>query len=567
MAVKKNKTNSLELKYQNMFKSKISLLKKHIEQANPPLLKNCKPTVFISICNTKTRAFVCHASGDTWEQAFDRAAVKSEKILKKEMLSPHWVKADIVTFFSRLDSQLLGKAISEHKKFFFRTGIAFDENLELAFLEAELNGNKIIDYDNKTLDLCNLNMYLKMYNAPLVKSIPPDVFLFTCKGFICDETEKVYELYDSGLDYGRRKLDILDTNLTTELASTNADFFLRNVLEDGKFNYGYFPVFNKKMNNYNILRHAGTIWCLISQYRITCRQELIPLIESTIAYLAKHVVFKDENTAFLLDEDSGELRLGGNGLSIISLTEYMKEFNSNAYADLAVKLGNGILELQNSDTGEYYHVLNYPDYSPKEEYRVVYYDGEATFALAKLYSLTKDEKWLNHAIKAVDNFIAKDYTKYVDHWVAYALNEVTLYAPEEKYYTFALENAQKNLNKIYNQDTSFHTYMELLAVTFELYHRILQNAPDLEYLKKFDEKLFIKTIYKRARHQLNGYLYPEYAMYLKAPSTVARTFCVRHHSYRVRIDDIQHFIGGYFLFHKYYPLLESYRIKLDLGDL
>ena len=61
---------------------------------------------------------------------------------------------------------------------------------------------------------------------------------------------------------------------------------------------------------------------------------------------------------------------------------------------------------------------------------------------------------------------------------------------------------------------------------------------------------------------LNGFLYPEIAMYMKNPLEVVNTFCVRHDSYRIRIDDVQHYIGGYYNFLKNFDKLEEYYEKL-----
>ena len=47
-------------------------------------------------------------------------------------------------------------------------------------------------------------------------------------------------------------------------------------------------------------------------------------------------------------------------------------------------------------------------------------------------------------------------------------------------------------------------------------------------------------------------------MYMKKPKRILNTFMVRHDGYRVRIDDIQHNIGGYYLFFKNYEKLVSY---------
>ena len=62
---------------------------------------------------------------------------------------------------------------------------------------------------------------------------------------------------------------------------------------------------------------------------------------------------------------------------------------------------------------------------------------------------------------------------------------------------------------------------------------------------------------------LNGFLYPEIAMYLKAPETVVNSFCVRHHAFRVRIDDVEHFNGGYYAFYNHYDEIESYYNEIE----
>jgi hypothetical protein len=226
--------------------------------------------------------------------------------------------------------------------------------------------------------------------------------------------------------------------------------------------------------------------------------------------------------------------------------------------DIVRALANGILELEDLESGTYYHVLNFPDFTPKEEYRTIYYDGEATFGLTRAYTYTRDLKYLHGAMAAVDNFINKRYTRYRDHWVAYALNEITKYAPEPRYYEFALRNVQENLDKIYNQPTSYHTYLELLMISWQTYERLLESGLEVAYLKELDVQYFAQTIYKRAFHMLNGYFYPEVAMYMKKPAQSLNTFFVRHDNFRVRIDDIQHFIGGYYYYTVYYEQIRPH---------
>ena len=40
-------------------------------------------------------------------------------------------------------------------------------------------------------------------------------------------------------------------------------------------------------------------------------------------------------------------------------------------------------------------------------------------------------------------------------------------------------------------------------------------------------------------------------MYFRAPSEIAGSFFIRHHGFRIRIDDVEHFISGYCLYRRF----------------
>lgn len=537
--------------------------------SNPDLEKKAAGkaqfVVFFSLCDTHRRAAVLEGRGKTLREAWDDAAGRAKRFVMINSYNPVWVKADVVNSLNEIKTLEFPRLTQTLYDNFFRKGISFDSSFNTALLEAELNGNKIIDYDNNKVDLGRLNKYLQEFNREPLAKVPDNLWLFTCRGYFCDESDSVYQLYDNDADYGRRKVDVVDKNVVRDLIYSSSQFLSNCVKPDGKFIYGYYPIYDKKLQDYNILRHTGAIWCLINQYKISGDRTLPPKIESTVNYLVTGAIdYPRNDLAYVVERKSDEVKLGGNAVAVVVLIDYMEEFGSDEYKDLVLKLGNGILALQNPATGKFYHVLNSEDLSRKEETRTVYYDGEAAFALAKLYSFTREEKYLTAACKAADYFIVNNYSIYRDHWIAYAMNEITKYVPQDRYYEFALKNAQDNLDIIYNQETSYHSYLELLMAAFATYDRIKQNHIQLPYLQKFDEKYFIRTIYKRARHQLNGFLYPEYAMYLKNPARIVNTFCVRHDGYRVRIDDIQHFIGGYYAYYNDYDKLEKYRRELGI---
>jgi len=539
--------------------------------------KNDFFVVFLSVCNKKERAKVFHGSGNTiaaaWANAEKRLnAFRERAMSEKKPFSAVWIKADVVTSYEEIPTVSLNKMIiKEQWSNFLRIGISLEPDFTNAYIEAEVHGNKMLtyyterefnaknfNYNSCRISLDNLNHYRKKRGKKPVASIPERITVFITRGFFCGEDDVIHELYSDNMDFGRRRTDLIDSEVVREIIIGASTYLANQIDSEGKFTYGFYPVFDNLLKSYNIVRHVSSLWSLVNLYRMSNDDSLIPKLDSALDFMLAHIEYKDEDTAYLIERKAGEIKLGANGVAIIMYTEYMDVFRSEKYVDIVRKLANGILELQNHETGEYWHVLEFPGFTRKEEFRTVYYDGEATFALARAYTYTKEQKYLDSAKAAVDNFIAKDYTKHRDHWVAYSLFEVTKYVWDVKYYEFALRNAEVNLPEIFNRATSFHTYLEMLMASWRTYQRAVKYNVNSEYIRNYDPTYFAQTIYNRARHMLNGFFYPEYAMYMKVPEKVVGSFMVRHHNYRVRIDDIQHFIGGYFFYSVYYNEIKQH---------
>lgn len=532
-------------------------------------LKEPKFAAFISVCSKETRAKVFRAADVSPERAWNSALDEALKFVSSKSYRAEWVKADIICRSVRLPLQKVIDAVKNGYHEFFRRGIAFDNELKVALIEAEMNGSRVISYKKGTIELTAVNKYLSANGINTLSALPENVLLFDCTGIFCDENCNVYRLYDKGLDRGRRVIDEIDKDILLSVIKSSSEYLSMQIDMDGKFEYGFYPIFDKLIPDYNIMRHSTSIWSLICAYRITKDKFTLSKAESAIVYMLKNMFRKysrveaGKNTAYLIEKTQNEVKVGGNAVAIIMLTEYMNATGTDIYNDICVELGNGILELFDWRKGSFFHVLNYPSLAPKDAYRTVYYDGESVFALCRLYGITKDEKWLNAATLAVNRFIRENYAKHRDHWVAYAMNEITKYRPEGRYFDFALKNVQDNLDIIYNQKTSYHTYLELLCVTYELYERMQEKGIKTPYSEKFSADRFIKTIFRRAEHMLNGYCYPEYVMYFKYPEKSLGAFFVRHDGYRIRIDDVQHFCGAYYSLYRNYEKLDALRRRID----
>ena len=592
--------------------------------------------VFLSFSDGSARADVVHGSGADIAEAFADAQQKAWTLIQKKRQRFRWLKADVVTEYAPTDAKTLAYMIKEPGwNEFFRFGLTFDRSFQTVLLEEELNGAKILDYASGSISLADLNRYLKKAGRPALPKLPEFFLLFQTAGFFYDSDSAanaaaatdadsaastdadsapasgcVIPLIPDGLSRGRREIQNLDAAAARSFVTAAASFLEKQVQQDGSFRYGYYPRFDRVIPGYNCMRHASTIWSLLCQYRITKKVSVLSLAARSIEYLLSHaLVYRDSDTAYLSEPLKNEIKLGGGGVLILAITEYLdlcseeprpeilrsgeprpeilrsgeplaeapnaeilhakdvlpeQEALRRRYTEIACALGNGILSLLNPKTGEFSHVLNM-DFSLKERYRTVYYDGEAAYALCRLYRLTKEKKWLFYAEKAVDHFLTADYTRYRDHWVAYAMNEITRYIHRDDYDTFALRNARVNLDFLYKRETTYHTFLELLMVTFETYERILAEYPGLPYLKEFDLPYFLRTIRVRADRMLNGFFFPEYAMYMRCPDKILGSFMVRHDGFRVRIDDVQHNIGGFYLYYKNYSRLLALGMPKDIS--
>lgn len=432
-------------------------------------------------------------------------------------------------------------------------------------MEAEANSYGLYDYSvipmkaskpgHENVPCINteqVEKYLGWNGRPCSPIILPFVYFFNCKSFFMDTDKEIYMLYNAGMHCGRRTIGELTPEFVREILTTSSQYLTRQMLPSDKFIYGYFSRFNAVMTSYNILRHTGTVWSMMCAYEVTGDNSLLETINKAIDYLLTQISYKDNETAFVVEAGSREIKLGGNGIAVIALTKHMEVFGDRDFTDMITLLANGILYLQDKETGKMTHVLDAANFEVKEAFRTVYYDGESAYALIKAYDITGNNAYLDAARRSIDYFINKNYVVYRDHWLAYAMNEFTRFVHEEKYYTFALRNAWENRERIRKQQTSYHTYLELLMETYDIYLRIKEQNISVDYMNQIDEDEFVEIIKYRAFHMLDGYFYPEYAMYMERPDKILGSFFVRHDDFRARIDDNQHFIDGYA---KYYKLI------------
>lgn len=506
--------------------------------------------VFISVCDTIKRAYVYTGTGSTLGSAWESASDAALKGVSRNIVNPVWVKAETVINVEPRTLTQIKKDIANSLDCYYHYGLAFEGSFDFALTEGECNATKIFDYDDNIISLKYLNRYLKETGRTSFDSLPDNYLRFQTGGYICDEDSRVYELCTAGLSYGRRVIDGVDADYVKQLIKYDLDYLRSALHSDGKFDYAVLARFDNQIDWYNTARHAGTIWSMIQGYQLWPEQGLKDDIDKALGYLKDQIIYNGD-AAYIYWENRDNIELGANAIALMTFTEYVKTFGDNSYLDICKALAKGIMTMQNEEKGTFIHVLN-KDFTVSKEFDTVYYEGEAAYSLLKLYELTHDETLYNVAKKHVERFIAENYVKYNDHWMSYTFNEITKYDDDPRYYEFALRNVTANLSYIRARRTPAPTRMEQIMCAFELYERAVERGIPTD---GFDIKAVLETLTVRTQRMLDGRFYPEIAMHMQNPKHVVNTYMMRYLNYRIRIDDIQHNIGGSLMYMKYYDKL------------
>ncbi|WP_375058124.1 hypothetical protein [Zobellella sp. DQSA1] len=533
------------------------------------LLKNTRPTVeqrvsallppytlFFSICDGKQRARVVHASAEDWETAWQMGSHQAQLLSQKLGISICWLRVDWVYSTKETTWRDLKRKFRATKRNYFRFGLSLDSECRIAFLEQELNANAMLyggnQFNHAVLNENNFRIYAQnRYGKHVNLDFDDDhpVYVLSTQGVFCDSSDKPVLLYGAGRHAGRRIIKNLNISDVYHLIDRGSQYLKSQVKESGQFFYGSHPCFDREINTYNSLRHASTTYAMLEAWEVTQEVALKESIELALDFLTQKliqdtVLNTGENASFLID-GGNEIKLGGNAVCLLALVKYSELTGSQKYLALLERLALGMKFMQDPSCGKFTHVLHYPDLTVKEPFRIIYYDGEAAFGLIRLYGLTKDPRWLNVVEKAFDYYIVANHWKAHDHWLSYCVNELTLYRPEERYYQFGIQNIADYLDFVVERITTFPTLLELMMAAEKMISRIQRENKYTHLLNQVDIEKFYQALEHRAHYLLNGHFWPEYAMFFKNPQKIVGSFFIRHHAFRIRIDDVEHYLSGF----------------------
>ncbi len=512
--------------------------------------------LFFSYTDSHTRARVETFRGQTLADAWRRGTARLRKVAARNPDAIRWLRIDIVDEMRQNDWGTLKRQLTQVKRNYCRQGISLDPNCRHAFLETEINANAMFyggpKYSHCVVNEKNFARYARRRHglASVDLGDETSVWMFLSRGFFVkkDRPDAVHEIVGAGRSAGRRIVEPLDEDVLSALIESSSTFLAGQVGEDGRFIYGWHPCFDREIQAYNALRHASTTYAMIEAWEVTKDEALWASIERALSWLCREVIrtiaLPDGTEAAFLVDVGNEIKLGANAVAILAFTRHAVVTGCRDHLPLLEKLALGVQYMQRSGDGSFVHVLKYPDLTLKEAFRTIYYEGEAAFGLMRLYSLTRDGRWLETVVKAFEHFIAKEHWKHNDHWLSYCVNELTRYRPEERYFRFGIQNVRDYLDFVLNRITTFPTLLELMMAAQAMLERI-GDMPDMRHLlDEVDLPKFHRALHYRARYLLNGYFWPELAMYYANPQRIVGSFFIRHHAFRVRIDDVEHYLSG-----------------------
>lgn len=518
--------------------------------------------VFISLSDGNTPARVVMGQGGSMMQAVEQALSRMRSMMVPNY-RPKWLKFDIVEQIETLPNVVAGKPLPMERSL---RGIGFNQSLGIALLPEEILANRLVS-NRRGLRRDRINRYLKA-QRPFVsqqlhfnKRTQLRINSFTTSSFFSD-ARQIFPLYR-----GHRSFDPQSPATLLASASLAGDYLKSAVDNNGKFVYAYRPKQDKISKNYNILRHAGTVYAMLELYQITGDTTLLEAARRAIGYLLSFV--KDCQIADVADlacvVEKDRIKLGGNALAVIALAEYTKVTQDRQYLPTLRRLAKWIQSVQ-AENGKFSVHKQHHASGLVENFRSQYYPGEAVLALTRMYAVEDSASWLDTAEKNAqflinhrDRGVAEQQLIH-DHWLLYGLNELHRYRPKQLYLDHSLrvskaimkkQNLQPDypdwLGSFYRppRSTPTATRVEGLCAAYQL----VKDFGDSK-----DALSILEAVHRGIRFQLQTQFRPESVLYLKDPKRSLGGFHRSLTNFEIRIDYVQHNISS---------LLALYRILSD----
>ena len=535
------------------------LFEKFKNYANP----NLKTSIFVlSYGENSNRCNVRDFYGKNLKQSWEKLYSFYRTLPKNNV----YIRVDLIVEESTITYEELVQKIARIKRSnYVEFGIRLEGSKKRIFLKEELTANAIlVPHPNHIIgknsprmefNFLNYKGYVKRkYNIQdhALNYIPNSkIYIFKTKAFFI-ETDKMYELKDYG--HGSHVREINDDNLEENLdlvIDEGAHYLLDQLDDEGKFTYGYFPCYDNEIRNYNSIRHFSSLYALLESGEFLKEEALIQKSFEGLTWGFENLSEEIQGHYFIKDyeKERMEIKLGAQAMAILAAAKYTKITGDTQFFDKMKALTQTIEACFIDENEETIHVLN-DSLDVLDKFRVIYYDGEALFSLLRAYELMQDAEIFRISQRLMTIFVNNNYEQYSDHWLSYAVNEFLRYDQKNEYYVFGLKNALNQMDSIESRVHAAPTKLELLVAAAKMIVKLEKYDCREEVISNEEFLVAKQRIFEvmdhRAYHELvTGVMFPELAMYFKAPDKIEYGFYIRNDRFRMRIDDAEHFLSGF----------------------
>jgi hypothetical protein len=525
--------------------------------------------IMVSASDSQAPAHVAIGTGPSFDAAI-RDAISRLWASMPEPSTAHWLRLDVIRPTEGRELMALEKNPPIERTL---EGVVFAREIATALLPIQLAANQALSRDGY-LHADKLPASLQSQLFPGWKRL---LARFFHKTRTANDASLIYSpfvtdgfFYDGETTHRLFRESRMPAPIDRERlwnAATLAGGYLQNAIgADGRFAYRYSPERNAADDDYNLLRHAGTVYSMLELYELTEDTVLLDAARRGIRYLLQFVrPFEGDssNASILVSED--KVKLGGIALTLLALAKHQAVTGDDQYLALMRRLARYIRQSQRPD-GSFVSMRFYPSMAERTDFESQYYPGEAILALLRLHALDPQPDWLDIAERGALYLITirdrdRHYTQLPhDHWLLYALNELYRQRPDIRFLDHAMRIALAiTLSQILTAPHpdfvggySFPPRSTPTAARSE--GLIAAHALAVDYERPIDAMNIRKAIERGLQHQLQTQILPEKAMFLPNPLRALGGFQESLTDFTVQIDGVQHNLSAIL---GYYRLLSS----------
>ena len=220
---------------------------------------------------------------------------------------------------------------------------------------------------------------------------------------------------------------------------------------NGRFNYWYNPETNEfsRKHEDNFLRQAGTNYALLSSFEVLGDSTLLQTSNKNLNYLNKYLINKSSDSSYY--QFRRKVKLGGIALPMLVMLK-LKLITGDTIFDHQLKaLANMVLHLQEKyGTGQfkstYVYNGNY-DYEARTGWESNIYPGEAMLALAEMYRVFGDSKYLGALDHAYQYYSREGRWRHFSFmpWATIAMSKIAMVTNDDQYAAFAYQMTDRML--------------------------------------------------------------------------------------------------------------------------